>query len=306
MAPDIEQHGTGLLELLHDDSDAAVATYLSEHGLSLRDGIVLVEYLSDHGLVRDVSTFGGPDANITAQGIARVQQLRTERQSPARRVATLRTRMLMWLDHQEQQEIGIDDWSQFLASPNVDYYGTPFSKQELAREAEYLKQHDLITGIDVGDMRQATPGMIRPKLTGSGRDCVIDFGGNVSDYLNRGRSGGNTTNITMTDSAGNITVASENVVQNVNSGLDTTKLLDFAGFVRQTLPTLGLPTNQQDTLDTQAGELHHEADSPTPDRSKLRRLLDAILEGLGAAAPTVVQSTAIGLGEEALKAITGA
>jgi hypothetical protein len=94
-------------------------------------------------------------------------------------------------------------------------------------------------------------------------------------------------------------VASENVV------LDTTKLLDFAGFVGQTLPTLGLPADQQQTLDVQAEELHQESDSPTPDRGKLRRLGDAILDGLRAAAPTVVQSTAIDLGTEALKAIGG-
>lgn len=110
----------------------------------------------------------------------------------------------------------------------------------------------------------------------------------------------------MTDSTGNIAVASENVVQNVNAGLDTTALLDFAGFVRQTLPTLGLPPEQQHALDAQAEALHREADSPAPDRGKLRRLLDAILEGLRLATPTVVQSTAIGLGEEAVKAITGA
>jgi hypothetical protein len=147
--------------------------------------------------------------------------------------------------------------------------------------------------------------MIRPELTANGRDCVVDFGGNVPDYLNRSPRGGHTTHIKMTGSTGNITVASENVVQNVSTGLDTTKLLDFAGFVRQTLPTLGLPADQQQTLDAQAEELHQESDSPTPDRGKLRRLGDAILDGLRAAAPTVVQSTAIDLGTEALKAIGG-
>jgi hypothetical protein len=306
VAPDIERHGMGVLEWLHDHSAdgselPGIDDYLAEMSLSSDDGDILVGYLADRGLVEDFSTFGGLHARITASGMACVQQLRAKRDTSAQRIGTLRTRMLLWLDQRERQGVDTGDWSDFLAGPDADYYGTAFSKRDLAREAGYLKQHNLITAIDVRDL--VSPAMIRPELTANGRDCVVDFGGNVSDYLNRSQRSGHTTHIMMTDSTGNITVASENVVQNVNTGLDTTKLLDFAGFVRQTLPTLGLSADQQQALDAQAKELHQESDSPTPDRGKLRRMVDAILDGLRAAAPTVVQSTAIGLGTEALKAI---
>ncbi|WNV86657.1 hypothetical protein [Umezawaea sp. Da 62-37] len=44
----------------------------------------------------------------------------------------------------------------------------------------------------------------------------------------------------MTGSIGNITNASSNVQNNVNTGLDSTEVLKFASALRQTLPVLGL------------------------------------------------------------------
>lgn len=306
MAIDIDKHATMLLEFLHDSPKEVVSTYLSAHDLDIEAGMMLVDYLENRGLVRDHSTMGGSDASINAEGAALVQKLRAERMRPARRLGTLRSRMLTWLDEYSEQS-GPSDWSEFLAGPGMEYHGSDFTEKEVTREADYLQHHGLIKAFSAWG---ATSGMLRPTITTQGRDCLVDFEGNVSDYLNRSQRPNNTTsttnNITMTGSTGNITVASDNVVQNVNAGLDTTKTLDFAGYVRQTLPVLGLDQDTREVLNAQAEELHQEADTAAPDRGKLRRLLDAILEGLRLAAPTVVQATAIGLGEEAVKAITGA
>lgn len=267
---------------------------------------MLINYLENRGLVKDHSTFDGADASINAEGVALVQRLRAERMSPARRLGTLRSRMLTWLDDRDQQG-GPSDWSTFLVMPYIEYHGSDFTEKEVLREASYLKEHDLIKAFSAWGVK---PGTLRPTITIQGRDCLVDFGGNVSDYLNREQRANGTTsttnNITMTGSSGNITVASDNVVQNVNAGLDTTRLLDFAGLVRQSLPILGLEQSTQEELDAQSEELHREAGAATPDRSRLRSLIEAILSGLRLAAPTVVRATAIGLGEEAVKAITGA
>lgn len=209
MLPDLEYHDSSLLEWIYDHSGdgselPGIDTLLTDNGLTGDSVRVFLTYLAERGLVKDHSTFGGPVAEITAHGIAWVQQARADRQSSARRTGALRTRMLLWLDEQERCGTQATDWSGFLSGPNAVYHEAPFTKQELTREAAYLKQRNLITAIDI---EEAEPGFLQPGLTTDGRDCIIDHGGNVSDY-NRGRTGGATTNVTMSDNSGNIVVAS--------------------------------------------------------------------------------------------------
>ena len=80
--------------------------------------------------------------------------------------------------------------------------------------------------------------------------------------------------------------------QNISAGIDTRDLLKFAGFVRQIGSTLGLDTDKQTELEAQAMELHRVASSPAPEAGRLRRLANAILHILGAAASTVASQTA--------------
>ncbi|SDG69729.1 hypothetical protein SAMN05216553_110295 [Lentzea fradiae] len=114
-----------------------------------------------------------------------------------------------------------------------------------------------------------------------------------------------TNDTTMTDSTGNITVGSSDVRQEANSGLDTTEVLTFIGFVRQSLPVLGIEQSAQEGLVARIGELHREADSATPDRRRLCELLGTVLDGLRLVDPTVVRTIALDMGDEALKTVTG-
>jgi hypothetical protein len=311
VAPGIEQHSTGLLEWLYarsedqgPDSPGDIGPYLNEHGLDLHFGHMLVQYLAERGLVQNVSTLGAPDAMINANGIEAVQRLQARRSNPAERAATLRKWMLLWLDQHEENDENVLDWESFLTSDSINYHDKPFSRRDVTLAAEYLHHHHLITAISVAE---ASDGMIHPQLTIEGHSCITDYGGNVSEYINRGQRGGNitTNNIHMSDSTGNIVVASDNVTQNVNAGLDMTKVLDFAGFVRQTLPVLNLPDDDQQALGEQAEELHSESTASAPDRGRIRRMIDALMQGLQAAAPTVAKTMAIDLGAEAIKSITG-
>ncbi|MGM1062164.1 hypothetical protein [Saccharothrix sp. Mg75] len=302
MGVDIDEYATALLEFLYDSPDEGVSSYLSTHSLDAETGGKLVTFLGNRGLVDDLTTHEGPDASINAEGVVAVQKIRRERMKPARRLGVLRSRMLTWLDGHDRQT-GSRPWSEFLAGPDIGYYGNNFTEKEVLREADYLHERGLIKTLSTASR---SPGVARSTITSNGRDCLVDFDGNVSEYLNRGQQSNTTTNIMMTGSTGNITVASDNVVQNVNAGLSTTEVLKFAGFVRQSLPVLGVEQSAHEALDAQAEELHQEASSAAPDRGRLRGLLDAVLDGLRMAAPTVVRSTAIGLGEKALKSVTGA
>lgn len=303
---DLELHSAGLLEWLYDNSGQGwteipgIDSYLETHEISKDSGYVLVDYLADRGLVKSLHTLGGPDGVITLEGVAFVQRARVERRK--HRIPALRTRMLLWLDEHERSGSHPVDWSSFLVGPDVNYDGDPYTEPEVAREADYLKRHSLINAFEAWGAR---PGWSRPTLTPAARDCITDHGGNVSDYLNRGNSAASITNITMSDNSGNFVVASNEVVQNVNNGFDARALLDFAGFVRQVSPTLGLTQDKQTELNSVAADLHAAASSPTPEPGRLRRLVNAILDGIRKAAPTVVQTTAITMGEKAIEAITG-
>ncbi|RKT51877.1 hypothetical protein [Saccharothrix australiensis] len=300
MRIDIEKHAYGLLEHLASSEEAETSTYLREHSLGGKDGHLLVDYLVGRGWALDQSTFGGADCDLTAAGLSEAQRLQTERMSPARRLGVLRTRMLQWLEDQ----VRVTDWTGFLSGDQARYHGNDFSEAELRREAGYLHEHGLIKAFSTW---QSGDGMLRPSLTAEGRDCLIHFEGDVNQYLNRSVRPGitNNTTITMTDSIGNITNASAHVVQNANAGLDTTKVLEFAGALRQSLPILGLDEDVQQVANAQAEELHQEAQSATPDRGKMRRLLDGLLQALSTGSATAVQNLLAGLGDQALTAIGG-
>lgn len=304
MRINIEEHAQGFLEHLGESDDADVSTYLAAHQIDIQAGSMLVDYLVDRGWAKDHSTFGEVDCALTGSGLAVAQRLRTERRSPAHRLSNLRARMLTWLEHNR----GTQDWSDFAASEAARFGDADFTWAEIEREAAYLYGHRLITAATID---QAEDGTISPAISAEGRDCLIHFEGDVNQYLNRSarpsaqHTTHNTTTITMADSVGNITNASSHVMQNAISGLDTTKVLEFAGAVRQTLPVLGLDDDAQRTVDGQAEELHNEANSAAPNRGKMRQLLDGILEALGSAGATVAQKMVLAAGNEAIQAING-
>jgi hypothetical protein len=308
MAINLQRYGMRLLDWLYEKAGEEpsfedVNQFMAENDLPEGWASVLVDDLVSRATIETIRAFGGRlDARLTALGIDFVQKVRVERADPVQRSRTLRQRMLNWLYTQESANTPPSDWSDFLSGEDGYFRADPFKLAELEREARYLTDRDLITAIKAD---QAGSGTVKPRLTATGIDCVMDFGGKVSDYINRNAGGRTTNNITMTSSTGNIVVASENVVQNVEAGIDTRKLLEFAGFVRQVLPTLNLATDQQTELDSSAADLHRTAEEVNPDRGRLLKLLDAVLAGLAKAAPSVVTSTAVAMGNDAVRALTG-
>ncbi len=309
MAPDIERHSVGLLEWLHDNfGDGStvhpITGYLTEAGLSGDDGYSIVEYLADRGLATNLSSYGDPCAQITPDGMAWVQRQRAAQADPTQRVHALRTRMLLWLDEPDNQKV--EDWSGFVASPSAVYQGVPFTQEEFAREAEYLSRKGLISAFESWSVKK---GMIKPRLTDSGRDCITDHGGNVSDYLTRGRGGGNTTNnnITMTGSTGNITVGSENVVQNVNETQQVAPGFEaiaeaVADTLRQ-LPAIGLPEEDQQDAEAVANEVLAEVVRDEPNRGWIRRAVATLRGYLAPVAAGAALGAEEGAQELARKAI---
>jgi hypothetical protein len=135
---------------------------------------------------------------------------------------------------------------------------------------------------------------------------MVREGGGMPEHLARAQQGGIMNNNTyIADNAGNIAVGSEHFTQNATSGLDTGKLLELAAAIRQALPVLGLAPDQYADLEGQAAELDAAASAPQPEKGKLRALVDAILTGLTKAATPLATAIAAGLGDDAVRAITG-
>lgn len=307
MVLDLEHHGTRLLEWLCDQPDniySDITEFIGEEGLPQKSGRALVEHLRSQGLVRTaIGLDDRPDSMITPEGIAHLHQIRARRENPALRAHNLRDRMLQWL-YQYEQVVGVDgmapaDWTGFLDGDGARFLGERFNRAEIEQAASYLTGRNLITAFRID---QAGPGWARPRLTDDGRDCLLDFGGSISDYLRRNRRSVNTY---IGNNSGNVAVGSENFTQNVTTGLDTTKLLEFAAAVSQALPVLGLNHDHQSELQAYAVELQAAAGASPADKGKLRALVDAIMAGLTKAATPLATGLATGLGNDAIRAIAG-
>ncbi len=301
---DIETMAIRLLDWLAKkpltNSFISIEPFVADNNLPPFSIWPLRDYLTNRGLVRDASGLNSVDVAITSEGLAFISEVRTQRSDPTNRAQHLRKFMLRWLYEKSPNEPP-HDWSAFYTDWRFFYLGESYTSDEVAREAEYLSDRGLISGLAI---EEAGPASIYPRLTSDGRDCVTEHGGNVSTFLNRHQPANN-TNVYMTGVQGNTVIASNNVVQNVEGGLDMRAMLDFAGFVRQVASTLGLADEERENMTSAAEALHEDASSSSPEPGRLRRLINSIMEGLTKAAPTVVSSTAIQMGEQALKAIGG-
>ncbi|GAA2679822.1 MULTISPECIES: hypothetical protein [Actinosynnema] len=297
----IEKHAQGLLERL-GQGDASVADYLEQNRIDIENGNLIVEYLVVQGLANDYSTSEGADCRLTGPGMVEAQRLIAQRNSPARRIGALRTGMLAWLDANPR----VPNWKPFLNTEAMSHPGKDFTPDEVDKEIAYLHEHGLFEGqVPAAGVRK----VLNPRITSKGRDCLLHHEGDVRSYLDR-NSGAttnhtthNNTNITMTDSVGNIVNSSTNVRQNINSDLDVAAVLKFAGAVSQALPVLNLDQDTQRTADVQAQELHEEASAASPDPSRMRTMIRSLLETLKTGANTAILEFVTGLGMQALEAL---
>lgn len=312
MPANLEEHAAKLLDWLYASYNSAtpssdIDSYLEENGLDIRFGLDVVRHLADTGLVEDVSTFGGPGALLNHRGIAAAQRRQAELAAPRRRAEELRRRMLTWLDQEEEADRIPVDWSEFEAGANLEATGGSYSHRDVLKAAQYLHHQGLITS---ARLDQASDGEVRPHLTAEGHACLTDFGGVVADYLARGSRGTTNVNTTSTtinvaDNHGNMAMANKNVVQNLNMGLDVTEVLNLAGLVGQISQTLGLSDATRAELETEAASLHKEAESQSPNRGVMRRMIDGIVRLLGEAPTTAAKTMLVGLAEAAVQSITG-
>ena len=309
MPKGIDECTVELLEWLYDENSSATRTHVSaadcpaEWTEDQQYVYQVAKHAESRGLLKGSYSLGGRvSVMITPRGISEVEKIRADRRNPAVRVPALRSLMLNWLYAQDSAGEDPQGWGEFISNPEYYLSGQPFQEREVQRQASYLYEAGFI---DAQEIDQEPAGSIYPRLLQAGHDCVIEFGGNVAEYKKQSQ-GGTTNNVYMADNRGNMAIGSSDFVQAVKSGVDTTELLKFAGAVRQILPTLDLPEEQSEQLGQYAEELHEEASREDPDIGLLKRLWQAVMEGLAGASQTVTGDLVNQLGQEAIKAIGGA
>jgi hypothetical protein len=289
-------YGQPLTPVYYDVND-----YVRDKGFPDESARLLVEYLARRGLVMPAIGLGDEAAAIiTSEGISYVQQLRSHLDDPVKRVRQLHAAMLLWLFEQERVGQAVPNWAGFVATAEREISSSPFTASEVDRAADYLAKKRLITGPDVD---QHAVGVISPRLTHTGQDCVVDYGGDVAEY-SKGQPRTMTTNYNhVAGNSNNVMVGSDNSQQHVSVGVDTEALVKFATVIRDSMPALGLPTEKQEELRNQAQELDELANSTNPPKGRIRQLVDALMAGLTLAATPLAETLATGIGNDALRAL---
>jgi len=297
----------------HGDTSESVQImeFARDAGLDTNGGFALLYVCEGAGLVRSTSALGDPCVTLTAAGIADVHARRQRREDPAQRAAAARTGLLRWSYRQHLAKVHLPYTEQFAESAEAQFEGTRFTKGaygEIDYAAKDLANKQLIEGAVVEEYA----GPVTAEITPAGIECVVDFGGNVPDYLRDQRSQGPSMNVNGPVVYGDVHGAqlawgNQTVTQNqqqtqqIAPGFEAIAQA-VADTLRQ-LPAFGLPEEDQQDAEAVANEVLVEVTRSKPDRGKIRRALAALRGFLMPVASGAVAGAEEGARELAHKAI---
>jgi hypothetical protein len=250
----------------------------------------------------EFASYGG-DVYVTQRGLAAVEKVRQRRNDRPARTAAVRLALINWLYDYYVDGVVRQSTEEFLASDRSYYAGRQVAAAEVNRAVVYLKEQELIEGASVGESVH----LFQPNLTSRGLDCA-ESGKAVSEFVASQASSGPIFNVQI-DGSQNVVVGTQSdFTQNNTSGIDAevlTRLVHFATIARQSLPGSGLDEQQQAVADHVAQELEAEATNDAPDRGRLRKLADRLVDALAPAAGTALGGVVMALGQQAVAAISG-
>lgn len=191
-----------------------------------------------------------------------------------RRAQEIRDAVLNWLYDLHLAGVEASGISDFLASPNNQYLGDPYSEDELERAVSWLMAEEYIDGIETFNGELA-----RPEITIKGMR-VIETEQSVNKALT---SAGMTVNeINISDSQGvNVAVASSNVTQSNTLTQGQIELMErILGSVRAMLNPMvvGVTEDVAAVAQTIADEVDEEIHSSAPSAGKVKALLLKLTE----------------------------
>jgi len=233
-----------------------------------------LETLQDRGWIWFERTAAGIQTVVVVQpGVDAAEEFSRLKGDRRRRAQEIRDAVLNWL---YDLYLGGDTASgitDFLASPSNQYFGDPYSEDELERAATWLMAEEYIDGI------ATFGGLARPEIATKGIR-VIETEQSVNKALT---SAGMTVNeINISDSQGvNVAVASSNVTQsNTLTQAQIDQIEKILGSVRVMLNPMVIGVTDDVAAEAQniAGEVDEEIHSSAPSVGKVKALLLKLTE----------------------------
>jgi hypothetical protein len=253
----------------------------------------------------DVLKFSGMGMiSITQFGVDVVSEVRQRRNDRPARAAASRLALINWLYGHYADGTSPKSTEEFLDSDASYYAGQQVTAAEVGQAVVYLNERGLVEGGGVAE----TVHLIQPRLTARGVECA-ESGKPVSEFLSPPQATSGPTFNVQIDGSQNVVVGTQSgFTQNNTSGIDAevlARLVHFATVARQSLPSSGLDEQQQVTVEQLSQELEAEASGDNPDRGRLRKLADRLVDALAPAAATALGGVVTALGQQTVAAISG-
>ncbi|MFF5802535.1 hypothetical protein [Streptomyces sp. NPDC012746] len=298
-----DPHLSRLLLWLHDSAQQYpgrfidVAAFLEADGMPVDEADNLALQLEKLGLVRIARNLGGRLNEVypTDDGLLEARRLLRLRADVVARFGHACDVLLHWILRAGGRQAAVSVLT-FTEDPLCTFAGDPLAEDEILAALDYLAHHALV-------LQQSTEAGATAQITAAGTHCVL-AGGTVNDYLSRRPTGGDTYNIN--NSQGFVAGSQQNVVQHNNTGLDVSKLAEFAQLVRQFGPNLGASEEEQSRLIVDAEVLEEVTAADQPEPGRVRAAYDrvhAALTAIGSASPGLVML--VQTGEAAYRAAFG-
>jgi len=272
-----------LLDWLYDfrpDNPAESATIVDfldpdvrtdEHQHLIWRGVL--QDLEASGLILNASGggFDGLAAMITASGRQDVEARRIRRVDRAQRNMAVRNAVVRYV-------YGNSPASDLEPMLNHYFEGERLTRRDLDDALRYLRDKGLVCGVDVAEAI-----LINIELTDRGVDCVEHFGGSVSDFLSRERSGGTQINI-HGDNYGPMAWDSQQITQTVtttSTGRAGDELAVLVQAIREALPVLDMEDADRAKVVMQLQAVDEELEGDEPNRGLVGGMLKRTVATIG-------------------------
>lgn len=221
------------------------------------------------------------DFYVMPAGFDAADEFEEHRSNKAKRFVAVRDQFLKWMYEQLLDDVEYPNADDFLTSKFNDFVGTTFTEQEVTRGLGRLLDDDFVHGT------RTLPGAITGfKLSPSGiakvennESVAVRSGAPTVNHFDQ-RNYSKTNSVAFHDSPGTqVAVDSQNVTQtSTMTAPQVDAARDVADGVRRLLPMLELsPEKEQEALEV-LESLDAELESPAPEASKGKALVNKIGE----------------------------
>lgn len=304
-----------LLDWLHAHGAATrltgISEFLAEIHSDLEIGYSLGEHLDRAGLVRSSDSLGAPPyLQLTAAGIARIEDAQQQRADRARRASDLRGQMLRWLFDKTDRGEQPYSWDDFLSHNPSHLVGELFSEAEVRRQSKYLSERGFLATSAI--IEEEDPEWANPTITSRGEDCVLQTEGVVERYMAKNVSGGGNRfygpyiegNVSDSQLAwGNQTVSQSGGQHNEVVAPGFEAIADVASRILENRAEFGLDEEGVGDVESFGNDILTEVQESDPDRGKIRRFVAGLRGILLPIATEAVTGAGEGANELARQAV---